>query len=314
MAQLNPRTNVWKAAEPAARSGRIAVDDAGHEVAYSEWGEGDRVILGLHGGPGLDHRYIQRLADLADADLRVVLYDQLGGGESDRPDDPGLWQIDRFVDELTRVREHLGLERVHLFGQSWGGWLALQSVLDGATGIESLILSNTSASIPETFKGMTRLRTEVGAADYGTLMASEGRGDLEDPTYVDIVDMLYATHLRRSIPFEPELSLREYRALAKPILETGDAFYEMWGPHEFLCTGNLAQWDVTDRLAEIRLPTLILSALYDHLVIPLQEAMAEGIEGSELLIFGRSSHLTILEGEADAYLAAIRHFIDVQAD
>ena len=301
---------VWEARQPATRSGHVTIDELGHKVAWYEWGEGNETILGLHGGPGLDHRYIQRLADIAGDGVRVVLYDQLGSGQSDRPDNPSLWRIERFVAELQTVRDRLELTDIHLFGQSWGGWLALEAVLGGASGIKTLLLGNTSASIPETFKGMVAKRSALSAHDYGILMECEGRGDLDDPEYVDVIDGLYAAHLRRSTPYEPQRSLREYRAQIKPVLETGPAFYEMWGPHEFLCNGNLATWDVTDRLPEIRQPTLILSALHDHLIIPLQTAMAERIPDNELVIFGNSSHLTLLEREADAYLAAIRSFVD----
>ena len=110
--------------------GRVVVDDAGHEIYYRRYGAGPATILGLHGGPGLDHRYIERLRELAGGDLQVVLFDQLGSGRSDRPDDPSLWTMERFVAEVEAVRTALGLARVHLYGQSWGGWLALQYALD----------------------------------------------------------------------------------------------------------------------------------------------------------------------------------------
>jgi Predicted hydrolases or acyltransferases (alpha/beta hydrolase superfamily) len=50
-----------------------------------------------------------------------VTFDQLGTGASDRPTDPALWTIQRYVEEVEAVRKALGLGRVHLLGHSWGG-------------------------------------------------------------------------------------------------------------------------------------------------------------------------------------------------
>ena len=75
-------------------------------------------LLALHGGPGLPSDSLEPLAALAGTGRPVVFYDQLGCGNSDRPDDPALWCIGQFQDELAAVRDALGLERVHLLGFS----------------------------------------------------------------------------------------------------------------------------------------------------------------------------------------------------
>jgi len=75
----------------------------------------------LHGGPGVPSDYLEPLEALAADGREVIRYDQLGCGRSDHPDDPSLLRVERFVAELARVREALGLERIHLYGQSWGG-------------------------------------------------------------------------------------------------------------------------------------------------------------------------------------------------
>ena len=75
-------------------------------------------MLVLHGGPGSTHLALEGLGALAEQGRRVVFYDQLGSGESDRPDDSSLWTVETFLDQLRSVREGLGLERIHLFGSS----------------------------------------------------------------------------------------------------------------------------------------------------------------------------------------------------
>ena len=68
-------------------------------------------LLVLHGGPGFPHDYLEDLAGLADGGRPVVFYDQLGCGKSDHPDDPALWVMSTFVEELGAVRAALGLDR-----------------------------------------------------------------------------------------------------------------------------------------------------------------------------------------------------------
>lgn len=289
--------------------GRLAVDEAGHEIYYRLFGEDDETLVGLHGGPGADHRYLSRLGELASDGLQVLLYDQLGSGKSDVPDDSSLWVVPRFVEELETVRTALGLGPVHLMGQSWGGILALQYALDHPEGVRSLVLSNTGSSVNEIFRGMTQLRLDLGADLFTRMVMREGQGDAESDEYQAMVNQLYVRHLRRSTPFEIDRSLREFEEIMVPLMDLGPAYFAMWGPHEFLLTGTLADWDVTARLDEITVPTLILCGWYDEVDLRCHRILAEGIPDNEFVIFGNSSHVTILEKEGDAYLAVIRDFV-----
>jgi pimeloyl-ACP methyl ester carboxylesterase len=102
-----------------AEEGYIEVP--GGRVWFRSIGEAadDRApLLCLHGGPGFTHNYLEPLEALADR-RRVIFYDQLGCGRSERPDDLSLWTVQRFVEEVAQVRAALGLERLHLFGSSW---------------------------------------------------------------------------------------------------------------------------------------------------------------------------------------------------
>lgn len=292
------------------KEGRLRIDAAGHEIYYRLFGSGPETLVGLHGGPGADHRYLLRLGELAHGSLQVLLYDQLGSGQSDRPDDNALWTVPRFVEELEAVRAGLGLGQVHLFGQSWGGMLALQYVLDRPRGVKSLLLSNTGSSTLAILRGMTQLRAELPAEILLPLLRHEATGDWAHPEYREAFHRLYARHLRRATPFEPERSLAELQQILLPLMkEMGPAYGAMWGPQEFVCTGPLLEWNVTARLGEIAVPTLILCGWYDELTVGVHRILADGIRDNEFLIFGNSSHVIILEKEADAYLGAIRDFV-----
>jgi proline-specific peptidase len=284
------------------REGKIAVP--GGNVWYTVVGSGPGIpLLTLHGGPGAGHDYLESLAELA-AYRPVVFYDQLGCGRSDKPDDRSLWQLGRFVTEINAVREALGLERVHLFGQSWGGWLAIEYLLGQPRGVVGLILASTSASVPQVAQETARLRRELPPSVRETLDRCEASGETSHPDYEVAVGEFYKRHLCR-LAVWPEPLLRTVKNLT-------DAFvvYEtMQGPNEFTFTGNLKDWDRTDRLGELSVPTLITVGRYDEL--PREscaESLQQGIAGSELCVFERSAHMAHLE-ETDRYLHVVREFL-----
>jgi proline iminopeptidase len=299
----------------SVQEGRLVIDERGHELYYRLYGDAPLTLIGLHGGPGGDHQPLLRLGELADDRLQVLLYDQLGSGASDRPDDDSLWTVVRFVEELETLRTKLDLGRVVLLGQSWGGILALQYALDHPEGIVALVLSNTGSSVAEILRGMTQLRAGLDPADFATLMRYEGTEDYANPEYIAAVHRLYARHLRRATPFSLDRSLAELDELVLPLMgDMGPAYNAMWGPNEFVCSGPLVDWDVTDRLGEIEAPALIVCGLHDEVTVPVHRILADRITDNEFLIFGNSSHIITLEKEGDAYLGAVRNFISRKAE
>src|SRR5438093_12254301 len=159
-------------------------DLGGYRTWYrvaGELGSEATPLLALHGGPGSTHHYFAPLERLTD-ERPVVVYDQLGCGSSDRPSDIE-WSLDVFRDEVAAVRAQLGLDRIRLLGTSWGGMLALEHVLSGASGIVGLVLSSTLASIDQWAAEQKRLRDELPAEIVAVLDRHERAGTYEDPEY-----------------------------------------------------------------------------------------------------------------------------------
>ncbi|MHB1930612.1 MAG: proline iminopeptidase-family hydrolase [Acidimicrobiales bacterium] len=297
--------------EPAALTaeGRLEVEQ-GYHIAYWVYGDAPRTLLALHGGPGVSSRYLTRLNETVGDAFRLILYDQLGGGDSDRPEDPSLWQIRRFVDEVETVRRGLDLGTVTMFGQSWGGMLALAYTLEHPAHVDALILSNTYAAGKHYLLDVSEHRMNLGADVHALMLQREHAGDLDAPDYQEAVLELNARHLRRSNPYDSERSRREFKEVAEPFMADSGPAYALWGPHEFKGTGPEAFFDISDRLGEIAVPALVLCGWYDELSPQrCSRPLAEGIADTEFVIFGNSSHLTILEKEADAYLGVIRDFL-----
>lgn len=293
------------------RDGRLVIDADGHEIYYQVHGDGPETLLCLHGGPGGNIHYLQRLTELASDRLRVVLFDQLGGGSSDRPDDDSLWVISRFVDEVEAVRVGLQLGAVHVYGRSWGAMLGLQYTLDNPDSVKSLVFSNAGASAAQMVRAISRCRLELADNVLSRMLEHEAAADFMNSEYQELVWEFNGRFLRRSTPFESVRSAAEAKSLLGELIAAhGRPYHVMWGPNEFVVTGNLLNWDVTRRLSEVKVPTLVLTGLYDEQGVDCHRVVAEGVQDSEFVIFGRSSHLILLEKEADAYLDVIRSFVN----
>ncbi len=299
------------AREEPTFTGDVVVDPAGHRVRVWRYGCGSQTLVALHGGPGYDHRHLLGFAGLAADDLQVVLYDQLGSGVSDRPDDPALWRIERFVDELEAIRTELDLGPIHLAGHSWGGVLAQQYVLTHPGAVRSLVLANTAASIADIGRSFDAVRSRLPRAAYRELRRHEAAGDWDAPAYQQaIAEHVLARHFRRSTPFDLAVSLRELLEQVMPLFDApGPARETMYGNRPFEITGNLVGWDATERLREVGVPALVLSGAHDAISPECGRTIAEGIPGSELVIFGQSSHMVMLEHEAPSFFAVIERFV-----
>lgn len=214
-------------------------------------------LLVLHGGPGATHDYLEPLAALAD-ERPVVFYDQLGCGNSDRPDDPALWTVERYVGEVGEVRQALGLDRVHLLGQSWGGALATEYVLSNKSGgVESLILS---APLLDADRWVADQRAHLAAFPdemQEVVREAESTGDFDSPEYQEAMATYYARHVCRTDPW-PECLNRTFEKISLPV------YLGMWGPSEFTCTGTLRTFSVTGRLDEVPVPVLFTCGEHDE--------------------------------------------------
>lgn len=274
-----------------------------HRVVGDGEAEGRLPLLCLHGGPGVPHDYLEPLAALAATGRRVVFYDQLGGGNSDRLEDFSLCTVPFYLGELDTVRASLGLERVHLLGQSWGGMLALEHALAGAPGLASLTLADTPASMPLWAAETNRLRSQLPAGVRAVLDAHEAAGTTDHPAYEEAMMIFYGKHVCRLDPW-PECLTRSFeKMLAAP-----QVYQTMVGPSEFYVTGSLKEWDATPRLGEISAPTLVLGGRHDEATPLITEALHQGIPGSEWVIFENSSHLPHLE-EPERFLAVVSDFL-----
>jgi proline-specific peptidase len=280
----------------------------GHKVWYRVVGDreapGKLPLLCLHGGPGATHDYLEPLEAMVATGRRVIFYDQLGAGNSDHPDNPSLWTIPLFVEELGVVRQALGLERVHILGQSWGGMLGMEYALTQPPGLVSLIVADSPASMPQWVAEANRLRAELPSDVQETLLMHEAAGTTDDPAYQAAMLVFYRRHVCRLDPW-PDCLNRTFEKL----LKDPEVYNTMNGPSEFHVIGVIKDWDIVNRLGEIHVPTLVISGRYDEATPVIAETVHRGIPGSEWVLFENSAHTPHLE-ETDHYLQVLTSFLD----
>jgi L-proline amide hydrolase len=260
-------------------------------------------LVVLHGGPGGTHDYLANLSALTDVDGRaVVLYDQLGNGQSTHLPDRGaeFWTVDLFVRELHALVEHLGIaDRHHVLGQSWGGFLAQEYALTRPSGLRAMVLADTAASFPDFVAECNRLRADLPPEVEATLRKHEAAGTTDDPGYAAACDVFYRRHVCRLDPWPDDL------VDASAWLDRDPTVYRtMNGPSEFHVIGSIKDWQSKDRLGEIDLPTLLLSGRYDEATPALQQDLLAGIKGSEWVQFDESAHVPHVE-EPERYLHVV---------
>jgi proline-specific peptidase len=280
---------------------RGGVEVEGGVIRFRLLGAGERALVLLHGGPGAGSLYLKPLEELAAPDRRVVVYDQLGCGDSDRPEDASLWRSDRFVNELEALRDHLGLDEFDLYGHSWGGMLATDYALAHQERLRTLVLASTIADAALLRREMARLLEAFPADLRDTLRRHEEAGTTESADYQDAIMAVYRVHLCRCDPWPPEVE-KTFEDFAM------DVYVPMWGPSEFAYDGNLSDWNRVDRLHEIRVPTLITVGRHDELTPSCSEQIQQEIPHSELVVFEEGSHMTFWE-EPERYLDVVDDFL-----
>lgn len=281
------------------------VEVAGRRLYYRTFepeettSKGDLVCL--HGGPGMTHDYILPLKDLAQSGYRVIFYDQLGCGKSERPKNLGLFTIEQAVEDLEGFRHTMNLGKIHLMGSSYGGLLAIAYALKYQKNLKSLITTGGLASVPLTMSEMERLKKELPPDVQETLRKYEEEGDYQNPEYVKAQMVFYKNYLCRLDPWPAELNYT-LEQVSIPVYGT------MNGPNEFTIIGNIRYWDVTAQLPRIKIPTLVTGGRFDEVSPKVAKSIHDGIKGSKLVTFEKSAHLPMWE-EREKYMKTLSDFI-----
>lgn len=265
---------------------------------------GKAPLVCLHGGPGSTHNYMELLDPLAADGRAVVSYDQLGCGNSYVEGHPELWRAKTWVDELEALVAYLGLTRFHLLGQSWGGMLEITYLVERQpAGVLSATLSSTLPSSQLWGREQHRMARMLPEHEWQALRQAEETGRFEGEAYQRAIDHYMQLHCA-DLSYGPDAP----ECLRRPKRSGTESYVTAWGPNELTPQGTLRDWDYTNRLDQIHVPTLVVSGT-DDLCTPLvAKTMADGIPGARWELFEGCRHMCYAD-DTPRYLRMMRSWL-----
>jgi proline iminopeptidase len=281
---------------------RRPIEVDGHRVMTFTAGDGPRTLVMIHGGPGCPSLYLRDSHEaLVERGLRLVTWDQLGCGESDRPTDPALWTLDRFVGELDAVIASCGSGPVDLLGQSWGGVLGMEYLLRHPDRVRSFIAADTAFDLPRMQQGFDRAKAALGAETVTMMARHEAEATTDHPEYQAAVALLMYRHVCRVYPWPDSLTWCMGNLGV-------DVFSEMFGPYFFQCTGTLRSWDRMDALRDVQVPVLLIHGEHDYIAPELAAMARDRLPHAELAFFPGCSHMPFFE-DRERYIDTVADFL-----
>ncbi len=264
-------------------------------------------VLLLHGGPSMTHEYFEAMDSyFPGAGIEYYFYDQLGSARSDQPDNDALWTTERFVDEVEQVRIALGLNKDNfcLLGHSWGGILAMEYTLAHQDKMKCVIISNMMASIPDYNQyAALVLADRLDPQALAEIRAMEAAEDFDNPRYMELlIPEHYERHVLR-MPYAqwPEPVTRSLNNVNAHI------YVLMQGPSEFGARGRLAEWDRTQDLNKINIPTLTIGGRWDTMDPEHMNWMANEVQHGRYLAT-EGSHMAMYDDQ-ETYMAGVIKFL-----
>jgi proline iminopeptidase len=271
----------------------------GRELAYRRTGTGP--VLVVHpGGPGFSATYLGDMAGLGDSHTLVILSPR-GTGASDRPADPGGYQLDGYVSDLEELREHLGLEQMLLLGYSHGGIVAQAYALAHPARVKRLVLAVTSARFGPEQEAATREGKEKrsGEAWYPDAVAAS-QEEMDSATDDQVRD-----NAMRGMPF---YFARFGQAEAAYV----DTFRSdpINSDAQRVFGSELPTLDLRSRLSNITAPTLVITGEDDFICGPVcAHEISAAIRGAREVIVPDAGHMVVFE-QRKAFHDAIAAFLE----
>jgi proline iminopeptidase len=278
------------------------VDGNGVMIYYKTFGRGAPLMI-VHGGPGESHDYfLPYLLPLARTN-KLIFIDERGSGKSSKLDDAGGYTVENMVEDVEAVRVALGLGKITLMGHSYGGALAQAYALKYQKNLTHLILASTWSSTIEMNKVLLRIKEKMAPELRERIDKLEAAGlfgkgrDFEKNRYT--AEYMIAAWGEGYFPYlyqnRPDPN---YDPVAGGNI-SWDLYREMWGSHgEYVIDGNLTSVEYTERLATIKVPTLIFAGDHDECDPSLSRAMQEKIAGSKMVVIPKAGHLTFIDQPA----------------
>jgi len=283
-----------------ARQGLLSLEDT--RLFYEVVGTGAPIVI-VHGGPGLDHSYLQPGLDVLAGRNTLIYYDQRGTGRSDAELDGSVVNLDAFVEDIDALRQVLGYDRVTVLTHSFATLIGIEYARRYPDNLNALILM--SPTEPGTrFADQTRTRHAAATTD-------EDRTEMQELTTTEAFTARDAATLSQvyRVSFRPtfrdperidelELDLSERTA------QNGQDVARLLGESMGMVDSTIDWWD---RLADISAPTLVVHGRYDIPPVAMAQALSDALPRGELALLN-SGHFPYIE-DAGGLTSAISGFL-----
>jgi proline iminopeptidase len=269
------------------RTGTVKVDGA--ELFVREIGQGPPMLV-IHGGPGvLDHTYLLPDMDRLAAEYRLIYYDQrFHGRSSGDVESAAETDLAMFIRDLDAVRAYAGHDQVALLGHSWGGQLAMRYAITYPQHLTQLILMNTSPATKGDFDAFVQYRRSLTAPVAAELAALR-----RTPEYLAVDPAAVARAARLSfsvgIAHAEDVARLELRLTTENVVR-GRVVSERFNEVVFA-----RPYDLTEQLARLRVPTLVLHGDHDFIPVEAAERIATTIPAARLVVVPECGHFAYLE-------------------
>lgn len=275
---------------------------SGFHIWTRRVGSGPTPIILVHGGPGMSHEYLDCFIQEFDLNkYSLYFYDQLGSYYSDHPNDKFLWRFSGFCDEIESIRKYWHIEKFVLYGQSWGGMVAMEYALKYTSNLLGLIISNMVDDISKYRNRLYEIRDSFGSDASHFISLCEHNNDIKNSNYRLYVDQMYENFFCRVKPW-PEFLIKSLKHTNFMVLK------EIFGLKEFDITGNVRNWSIEHKMANLEIPILFLSAKYDTVNPRDIIKMSEYIQSSSVFICPNGSHLSMYDDRKN-YFGAINSWL-----
>lgn len=296
-----PEENIMPRSSIQSITGTIQTENA--NIWYKKFFTANSIdktpLICLHGGPGFSHHCMLDLQALA-IDRPVIFYDQSGCGNSKNTDNTN-WTFDHYLTELEEIINALGYEKVILLGSSWGGTLAAKYASLNQNKLEALILASPLISTAQWISDCQKLALSISPEFLQLILKHEAAGSTQDPEYQDAVTVFYNNFLCRLQPWPQNV-------LDSCAVVNSEIYHTMWGPSEFTATGNLKDVDLTDKLSNITIPTLITCGRFDTATPETMQKYCNFLPNGKIVVLETSAHMNIAE-EPEIYVKIIKSFL-----
>lgn len=288
---------------------KILALDNGYHLWTNTQGEGKIHLLALHGGPGGTHEYWEDTAKQLKQqglDVQVHMYDQLGSWYSDTPDwdDPAVAKnietYEYFVDEVEEVRQKLGLDNFYLIGQSWGGALVQMYAAKYGDHLKGAIISSMVDRIGDYTDHLAQIReTALTPDELAYMKKCEAENNYDNDRYQALVGKLNDQYVDRK---KPAVIAHLTETMSVPLY---NAFQ---GDNEFVITGKLKDWNFTDHLKDIKVPTLVTFGEHETMPMETGKRMADMISNAKFVSTPEGGHHHMIDN-APVYYDHLATFI-----